>query len=130
MRGGTYETIIETSAESIVESSIERIRTAASGRYNTLEDLREIRLHSKNQDFKLSDVARVYRAFEDPPYETVRFDGNESLLLGVSMQQGGDVIALGHALDKKIARIGQSLPVGLSISTFTSQPQNCGTFGE
>ena len=57
-------------------------------------------------------------------------EGAGTLLLGVSMQQGGDVIALGHALDKKIARIGQSLPVGLSISTFTSQPQNCGTFGE
>lgn len=143
MRGGTYETIIETiietivetivetsvetivetSAESIVESSIERIRIAASGGYNTLEDLREIRLRAKNQDFKLSDVAHVYRGFEDPPHETVRFDGNESLLLDVSMQQGGDVIALGHALDKKIARIGQSLPVGLSISTVTSQPK-------
>ena len=111
VRGGTFE------------SPKERIRIAVSGRYNTVEELREIRLRAKNQDFKLSDVARVYRGFEDPPHETVRFDGNESLLLGVSMRQGGDVIALGHALDKKIARIQQNLPVGLSFNTVTSQPK-------
>ena len=111
VRGGTFE------------SSTERIRIAVSGRYNTLEELREIRLRAKNQDFKLSDVARVYRGFEDPPHDTVRFDGHESLLLGVSMKQGGDMIALGHALDKKIARIQQNLPIGLSFNTVTSQPE-------
>ena len=111
VRGGTFE------------SPKERVRIAVSGRYNTLEELREIRLRSKNQDFKLSDVARVYRGYEDPPRETVRFDGKESLLLGVSMKEGGDVIALGHALDAKIARIQQSLPVGLSFNTVTSQPK-------
>ena len=111
VRGGTFE------------SSTERIRIAVSGRYNTLEELREIRLRAKNQDFKLSDVARVYREFEDPPHDTVRFDGHESLLLGVSMKQGGDMIALGHALDKKIARIQQNLPIGLSFNTVTSQPE-------
>ncbi len=105
------------------ESPKERIRIAVSGRYSTVEDLREIRLRAKNQDFKLSDVARVYRGFEDPPRETVRFDGKESLLLGVSMKQGGDVIALGHALDERIARIQQNLPVGLSFNTVTSQPK-------
>jgi multidrug efflux pump len=111
VRGGTFE------------SPKERIRVEVSGRYQTLESLRELRLRVKNQDFKLSDVARVYRGFEDPPHDTVRFDGKETLLLGVSMREGGDVIALGHALDKKIARIQQSLPVGLSFNTVTSQPK-------
>ena len=111
VRGGTYD------------SPKERIRIDVSGRYNTLEDLRELRLRAGNQDFKLGDVARVYRGYEDPPRDTVRFDGNETLLLGVSMKEGGDVIALGHALDKKIARIQQNLPVGLKFETVTSQPK-------
>lgn len=111
VKGGTFE------------SPQERIRIAVSGRYNTVEELNEIRLRAKNQDFKLSDVARVYRGYEDPPHDTVRYNGVDSLLLGVSMKQGGDVIALGHALDKKIARIQQNLPVGLSFNTVTSQPK-------
>jgi multidrug efflux pump len=111
VKGGTFD------------SPKERIRVEVSGRYNTLEDLREIRLRANNQDFRLSDVARVYRGYEDPPRDTVRYNGNDTLLLGVSMREGGDVIALGHALDKKITRIQQSLPVGLSFETVTSQPK-------
>ena len=71
----------------------------------------------------MSDVARVYRGYEDPPHDTVRYNGVDSLLLGVSMKQGGDVIALGHTLDKKIAHIQQSLPVGVSFNTVPSQPK-------
>ncbi len=111
VRGGTFE------------SASERIRVDVSGRYNTLEDLRGIRLRANNQDFRLSDVARVYRGYEDPPHDTVRYNGKETLLLGVSMREGGDVIALGHELDKKIIRIQQSLPIGLSYETVTSQPK-------
>ena len=110
VRGGTYD------------SPTERIRIDVSGRYNLLQDLRELRLRANNQDFKLIDVARVYRGYEDPPRDTVRFNGNETLLLGVSMKSGGDVIALGEALDTKIASIQQSLPIGLSFDTVTSQP--------
>ena len=111
VRGGTYD------------SPDERIRIEVSGRYNTLDDLREVRLHANHQDFKLSDVARVYRGYEDPPRDTVRYEGVDALLLGVSMRQGGDVIALGHNLDAKIVKIKQNLPVGLSFNTVTSQPK-------
>ena len=111
VRGGTFE------------SPKERIRIEVSGRYNTVEDLREIRLRVNKQDFKLSDVAKVSRGYEDPPRDSVRYNGNATLLLGVSMREGGDVIALGHALDKKIAQIQQRLPIGLSFGTVTSQPK-------
>lgn len=111
VRGGTYDSLQE------------RIRIEVSGRYSTLDDLRELRLRANNHDFKLSDVARVYRGYEDPPSDTVRFNAKQALLLGISMKQGGDVIALGHALDAKIIKIQQSLPVGLSFETVTSQPK-------
>ena len=111
VRGGTFD------------AAQERIRVDVSGRYSTLDDLRDIRLRANNQDFRLGDVARVYRGYEDPPRDTVRFEGSETLLLGVSMRQGGDVIVLGHNLDEKIAKIQQQLPVGLQLSTVTSQPK-------
>ena len=111
VRGGTFD------------SGAERIRIAVSGRYNTLEDLRELRLRANNQDFRLGDVARIYRGYEDPPHDSVRFQGKNTLLLGVSMKDGGDVIALGHTLDKTIAHIQQQLTVGLELNTVTSQPK-------
>lgn len=111
VRGGTYD------------AAQERIRIDVSGRYNTLDDLRDIRLRANNQDFRLSDVARVYRGYEDPPRDTVRYEGKETILLGVSMRTGGDVIALGENLETKLAKIQQQLPVGLSLNTVTSQPK-------
>ncbi|MGB4811368.1 MAG: efflux RND transporter permease subunit [Methylophilaceae bacterium] len=111
VRGGTFD------------AAKERIRIDVSGRYNTLEDLRDIRLRANNQDFRLGDVARVYRGYEDPPHDTVRYESNETLLLGISMRTGGDVIALGKNLDAKIAKIQQQLPIGLHFNTVTSQPK-------
>ncbi|MBC7696993.1 MAG: efflux RND transporter permease subunit [Bacteroidia bacterium] len=104
-------------------SSIERIRIEVSGRYSTLEDLRNLRLRANNQDFRLADVAQIYRGYEDPPHDRVRFKGKEAMLLGVSMKDGGDVIALGHALDQTMARIKPQLLVGLDLNTVTSQPK-------
>lgn len=105
------------------DSAAERIRIAVSGRYANLDDLRDLRLRANNQDFRLGDVAKVYRGYEDPPHDRVRFQGKDALLLGVSMKEGGDVIALGHELDKITARIKQQLTVGLSLETVTSQPK-------
>ena len=105
------------------DSAAERIRIAVSGRYENLDDLRDLRLRANNHDFRLGDVAKVYRGYEDPPHDRVRFQGKDSLLLGVSMKEGGDVIALGHALDKITARIKQQLTVGLALETVTSQPK-------
>lgn len=111
VRGGTFD------------AGAERIRIAVSGRYDRLDDLRDLRLRANQRDFRLGDVAKVYRGYEDPPHQRVRFQGRNALLLGVSMQEGGDVIALGKALDASLARIQQQLLVGLQLDTVTSQPK-------
>ncbi|MDX1914862.1 MAG: efflux RND transporter permease subunit [Methylophilus sp.] len=103
------------------ESPHERIRIEVSGRYQTLNDLRNIRINVNQHDFRLGDVARVYRGYEDPPQDSVRFDGAASLLIGVSMSEGGDVIALGQHLDAKVAEIKKRLPIGVKLQTVTSQ---------
>ena len=105
------------------DTHAEHIRIAVSGRYSTLDDLRNMRLRANQQDFRLGDVAQVYRGYEDPPRSSIRFQAKPTLLLGVSMQDGGDVIALGQALDEATARIRQQLLMGLELHTVTSQPK-------
>lgn len=105
------------------DSSAEHIRVAVSGRYDNLDDLREIRLRANHQDFRLGDVAKVYRGYEDPPHSRIRFQGKNALLLGISMQEGGDVIALGRTLNVATEHIKQQLLVGLELNTVTSQPK-------
>lgn len=101
----------------------ENIRVSVSGRYTTLEALRDVRFRAADRDFRLGDVGKVYFGYQDPPGQTVRFKGKPALLIGVSMVQGGDIVALGEHLDSAIARLRQQMPVGLSLDTVTSQPE-------
>ena len=105
------------------ESSDERIRIAVSGHYNSVEDLRQLRLRANNQEFRLGDVANIHKGYEDPPRKRIRYQGKESLLLGVSMKDGGDILALGHELDKVMAKIQPQLTVGLALNPVTLQPK-------
>ena len=105
------------------DSSQEHIRIEVSGRYDQLEQLRETHLRAANHDFRLGDIASIYRGFEDPPTQRVRYKGKETLLIGVSMAEGGDIIQLGHALDHVLVNINRNLPVGLELHTVSSQPR-------
>jgi multidrug efflux pump len=105
------------------DGSQERIRIAVTGRYDTLDQLRETRFRANNHDFRLGDIAEVYRGFEDPPTARVRFKGQETLLLGVSMTHGGDIIQLGKSLDQQLTKIKQQLPAGLELQSVTEQPR-------
>lgn len=105
------------------DSPDEHVRIAVSGRYDQLEALRDVRLRVNNQEFRLGDVATVGRGYEDPPKDKVRFNGQESLLLGVAMRDGGDIIRLGKALDAAVTQIQSQLPVGLELHPVSSQPK-------
>ena len=105
------------------DSDQERVRIAISGRYDQLQELRDTRLRANDREFRLGDVAGISRGYEDPANNKVRYKGREAMLIGVSMQEGGDVIKLGSHLDSTIQRVQAQLPVGLDLYTVSSQPK-------
>lgn len=100
----------------------ERIRLAISGRLTSLEELRALPIRAGRQHLTLGDVATITRGYADPPAQRIRFNGQPTLLIGVSMQAGGDIIALGQALKQTTQQLNQQLPVGVSLHLVTSQP--------
>lgn len=101
----------------------ESIRVAVGGRINRVDELLDIRFRAAGKDIRLGDVAKVYRGFQDPPSQSVRYMGEDTLVIGVSMASGGDIIALGEKLDATVKKISSQLPVGLELHTVTSQPR-------
>ena len=101
----------------------ERIRLDVSGRLQTLEDLRQLPIRAGEQNLTLGQIATIRRGYAQLPDERIRFNGTPTLLIGVSMQQGGDVIALGKALKQNISGLQQQLPVGVQLQQVTSQPE-------
>lgn len=100
----------------------ENIRIAVSGRIHRMDNLLDMRFRAADRDLRLGDIARVYRGFQDPPSQSVRFMGKDTLIIGVSMAAGGDIIALGEKLDASVRKISHQLPIGLELHTVTSQP--------
>lgn len=103
------------------DSASERIRIAMSGRYDNLEKIRDTRLRANDREFRLGDIANISRGFEEPPNDRVRYKGQNTLLIGVSMQKNSDIIKLGNDLDISIHNIQKHLPIGLKLQTVASQ---------
>jgi multidrug efflux pump len=101
----------------------ERIRMSVSGRLQTLEDLRNFPIRTANQNLTLGEIATIKRGYANPPAQRIHYNGKAALLIGVSMQQGGDVIALGKALQQHITSVQKQLPLGVQLQLVTSQPE-------
>lgn len=101
----------------------ERIRMSVSGRLQTLADLRDFPIRTGTQNLTLGEIASIKRGYADPPAQRIHFNGKAALLIGVSMQQGGDVIALGKALQQNITSVQKQLPLGVQLQLVTSQPE-------
>lgn len=105
-----------------VESPTDRIRLRVSGPFDSLDKIRNTDLVAGGRHFRLSDIADVRRGFAEPANPRMRVDGEDAVSIAVVMRKGGDVIALGTALDAELAKLRQQLPLGMKLTTVADQP--------
>ncbi|MCC6504732.1 MAG: efflux RND transporter permease subunit [Aquimonas sp.] len=108
---------------SFFETATDRIRLRVTGRFTSLSDIRNFPLRIADRDFRIADLAEVFRGFSDPPEPRMRFMGEDAIGIAVSMRKGGDIIQLGKALDAEFARLQSSLPVGMELRRVADQPR-------
>jgi multidrug efflux pump len=105
------------------ETDSERIRLRPDGAYEDVAALQDTLIRAGGRSFRLGDVARIWRGYEDPPADRMRFMGQDAFGIGVSMRAGGDIIALGRQLDEAVKRIDAQLPVGVELARVADQPR-------
>lgn len=66
---------------------------------------------------RLSDVATVGTASEEPRLGTASVSGREAVLLTVTKQPGAGTIPLSDAIDKTLSTLSSSLPADVSVDT-------------
>lgn len=93
------------------------------GQFADLTALEQMPIRAGSTVLRLSDIARVRRSLVDPPTPKVRFNGQEVVVLGVSMRKGGNIIALGKSLEAQLPRMLESLPVGVQLERVQDQPR-------
>ena len=128
--GIPFEAVVaQINAQNAVEGSgvlvtpTDNLQVRVSGALISPKDLENLPLRANGNSFRLGDFAKVTRAYQDPPRDKMRFNGKEVIVLGISMEKGGDIIQLGRHLDAAAATIRAKLPVGIELERVADQPR-------
>ncbi len=107
-----------------VQAPLDVLQVRIGGQFETEAQLRAMPIRgSSGQQLKLGDIATITRGYVEPATVKVHHQGQPVIALGVSMAKGGDIIALGKALQAATARIEKALPVGVSLVQVQDQPK-------
>ncbi|SCW74591.1 Multidrug efflux pump subunit AcrB [Rhizobium mongolense subsp. loessense] len=105
-----------------VDTGLRSVRVSVEGDVKKAEDIRELRLRSGNQVTRLGDIATVTSGLEDPYQRKYRFNGHESVQVGVVMAKGFKVTDVGKDVEATYQRFDGSLPYGVSVDQISNQP--------
>ena len=108
---------------SFFETATDRVQLRVSGRFDSVEQIRDFPIRVGDRSFRLGDVAEITRGFADPAAPRMRFMGENAIGIAVSMRAGGDIIRLGDVLDTEFARLQENLPVGMTLQKVSDQPK-------
>jgi Cation/multidrug efflux pump len=84
-----------------ITTADDRVFVRPNGAFKDVQALADTLLTVNKRTFRLGDIAKITRGYDDPPVTEMRVGGQAVLGIGVTMQKGGDVISLGKALDAK-----------------------------
>ncbi|KGS12326.1 acriflavin resistance protein, partial [Pseudomonas coronafaciens] len=93
-----------------------------SGEILSLEQLRQFPVQlASGQTVALQSLGRVSVAAADPPDTEAIYQGQDAVVLAVSMQPGLNVQTFGSALRKRLGELEQQLPAGFTLHIVTFQ---------
>lgn len=118
----TSQNLVAPSGE--VRVGDEKIRIEVSGELDTIETIANLIITQTKSDklIYLKDIAKVYRDYDDLPRHFIHYNGKPALSLGISIASGGNIVDLGHAINKRLNELSKITPAGLQIHKIYDQP--------
>ncbi|MFZ1828902.1 MAG: efflux RND transporter permease subunit [Candidatus Competibacteraceae bacterium] len=110
-------------ASGVVVTPQNRVPLRVDGTFDSLDSVGAIGIRANERMVRLGDIAEIWRGYEDPPTFRMRYRGQETIGLAVSMVKGGDILALGADLRRIFEKLQAELPVGIDIHQVTDQPR-------
>jgi multidrug efflux pump subunit AcrB len=107
-----------------------RLRVAPTGEFTSPEDIGDMfvrptlldALQQQQQPesasgelLRIRDVATVSQGYLDPPMTLMRFNGQPAIGLALANIAGGNVVHTGRNIEKRMAELLPSIPVGLEM---------------
>ena len=110
-------------ATGTIDTGSRSVRISVDGGFSAAQDIRDLRLKSGSQVTRLGDIATVTEGLEDPYQRKFRFNGKDSVQVGVVMAKGFKVTDVGKSVEQTLERFENTLPIGLEVSQISNQPE-------
>ncbi len=101
----------------------EYLRVSPTGEFASVVEIGNVLIGSDEKRLiYLKDIADIVRAYEDVPSKMYYVNGRPALTLGVSMQAGENVVAVGERLSRRMDELRGVIPVGMELTQIYNQP--------
>lgn len=108
-----------------VAAGSEDVRFRVTGDYADVGDLAEqlIQGGPDHRMLRLGDIATIERGYREPPDTVMRWDGKPAVGIGISTVSGGDVIAMGDSINRKLKALEKRTPYGVRLHAIAHQSE-------
>jgi multidrug efflux pump subunit AcrB len=108
-----------------VKVSSEHIDLRVTGDFTDVKDLGELLIKgsSNGRMVYLKDIAKIKRDYLDPPADLLFYNGQPAVGIGISTISGGNVIAMGDSIKKRLAQLKKRIPVGIELHPIAHQSE-------
>jgi multidrug efflux pump subunit AcrB len=113
----------DVDASGSIDTPERSVRISVEGGVTTPAEIRELRLRAGSNVIRLGDIATVKEGLEDPFQRKFRFNGHDSVQLGVVMAKGFKVTDVGKGVEETYKRFEDTMPVGVSVEQVSNQPE-------
>ncbi|MGD8912633.1 MAG: efflux RND transporter permease subunit [Candidatus Thiodiazotropha sp.] len=95
-----------------------------TGNFDNVEQIASlfIKIPNTDQSLELRDIAQIRRDYVSPPEKPVYYNGQQAIILSISVLDGTDAVTFGNHLKQRIKVLENQLPIGYLLRFATFQP--------
>ena len=103
----------------------QRLILEPTGNLNSLEELGKtiVPIQGKESVLFLEDIVTIRSGYSEPADPLTRSNGEQSLVLAISLSEGSNIIELGKAVKDKIAYLETEYPIGVEFKLAFDEPK-------
>ncbi len=106
----------------------ELLRIEPSGEFASVAAMGDVLIGGEaGRLVRLSDIARITRAYEEVPGRMFYIDGRPGLSIGLSMLPGENVVQVGARIRERLTALTPVVPAGMEVVPIYDQPRTVAT---
>lgn len=105
-----------------IETSTNRLRVEASGSFESLEEIENLTIVSKDGTyFRLGEIAEIHESYARPARNMMRIGNIPAVGIAISTVSDGNVVEMAELVSKRIKELKEAMPDGYNLDILYNQ---------